>query len=411
MRVKKLNSHQDRLKDEKVNLLLKSLMAFLFVLGAIVFSYPFIADSVNNFYDQLSINNYQKEMQTQYKAQEKRRLSEMEISNKALVENNKMTNIPGLGLVADPFEAAVKNTKSPDKSYFQKHMIGAIFIPSIHVSLPIFDETNNDLLEKGATVLQGTSFPIGGKGTHSVITGHTGLPEKKLFTDLEKLKKGDLFYIEVSGKKLAYRVERFKTILPTELDSLKIEDSSDLVTLLTCTPYMINTHRLLVTGVRVGFETKKMTQQIKLTKDYHLYRMFIFASIIPILCFLFAYWIWRKYVSYQCMKHDYNFVFYALVDQKPLVNISFILIEEKGHEIVKKDGMPISAISDQFGRISFKAIPGGKYVAYPKDKTEFPKVYGFVARLNDQIFTIRSKRGKIQRIGNKNARKYLISKR
>ena len=100
-----------------------------------------------------------------------------------------------------------------------------------------------------------------------------------------------------------------------------------------------------------------------------------------------------------------------MVDQKPLVNISFILIEEKGHEIVKKDGMPISAISDQFGRISFKAIPGGKYVAYPKDKTEFPKVYGFVARLNDQIFTIRSKRGKIQRIGNKNARKYLISKR
>ncbi|MGO3607855.1 MAG: class C sortase, partial [Pseudolactococcus laudensis] len=126
-----------------------------------------------------------------------------------------------------------------------------------HVSLPIFDETNNELLEKGATVLQGTSFPIGGKGTHSVITGHTGLPEKKLFTDLEKLKKGDLFYIEVSGKKLAYRVERFKTVLPTELDSLKIEDSSDLVTLLTCTPYMINTHRLLVTGVRVGFETKK----------------------------------------------------------------------------------------------------------------------------------------------------------
>lgn len=411
MPIKKSIANQDRLKDEKVNLALKGLMAILFISGALVFSYPFIADAVNNFYDQLSINQYQKTMQDQYKSQEKKRLNEMKTSNEKLVKNNKMTNIPGIGLISDPFEAAIKDTKSPDRSYFQKHMLGAIFIPAIHVSLPIFDETNNELLDKGATVLQGTSFPIGGKGTHSVITGHTGLPDKKLFTDLEKLKKGDLFYIEVSGEKLAYRVERFKTVLPTELDSLKIVDNQDLVTLITCTPYMVNTHRLLVTGVRVPFQDKKMTKEIQSTKGYHIYRMLSFAIAIPIFCFLFGYWVWRKYVAYQSIKHRYDFVFYVMDHQTPIANLSFVLAEKRGRKLVTQGGLAISAVSDEMGCVLFKDIPGGRYYAYPSNQTAFPKVTGMIRKLNDATFMIKSKRGNIKRTGNQKDRKYTIYKR
>ena len=215
-------------------------MALLFFAGAMVFSYPFVVDTINNFYDQRVIDNYQIQYQTAHKAQQKKQLAQMKAKNESLLKQEHTTNIPGMGLVEDPFESALKNNVKPSKAYLQSHMIGAIFIPSIHVSLPIFNETNDELLEKGATVLQGTSYPIGGISTHSVLTGHSGLPDKKLFTDLDKLKKGDLFYIEVLGEKLAYRAVNFKTVLPTQLESLKIVDGKDLVTLVTCTPYMIN---------------------------------------------------------------------------------------------------------------------------------------------------------------------------
>ena len=406
------NLRREKLKNERINLILKCLMILLFISGAIVFSYPFVADAINNFHDQLVIDNYQKEMQAANQKQQKEKLAKMTAENNKLLANNQLTNIPGMGLVADPFDEAVKDTKSPTKSYFKSHTIGAIFIPAIHVSLPIFDETNDALLDKGATVLQGTSFPIGGLGTHSVITGHSGLPEKKLFTDLEKLKKGDLFYIEVSGEKLAYRIESFKTVLPTHLDDLKIDESKDLVTLLTCTPYMINTHRLLVTGVRVPYTEAKMEKQINQAKDYHFYRMLIFAIIIPLFFIVIIYWIWRKFVYYQSIKHNYDFVFYITKQDKPLSDVLFVLNDRKGQPIRNDDGTIKTAKSNQDGYVIFNELPGGKYFASPSDSSiQFPKVFGYIWFVKDKTFKLKSKKVKITKNGHGNQRKYIIDKR
>ena len=130
-------------------------------------------------------------------------------------------------------------------------MMGYISIPSIDVELPIYHYTKDDVLKKGAGHLLGSSLPVGGKGTHSVISAHRGLPSAKMFTDLNLMQKGDSFYIHVLDKRLKYEVDRIEVVDPDETSSLGIESGKDLVTLVTCTPYGVNTQRLLVRGHRV----------------------------------------------------------------------------------------------------------------------------------------------------------------
>jgi LPXTG-site transpeptidase (sortase) family protein len=278
--MKKQKKKKIQPQKNKGSLLFKGILLVLFLSGLMTFSYPFLADAVNDIHDQLTIEKYQKDYSELNKHQKEERLKKMQEDNKKLIENNKLTNIPGMGLVKDPFDEATKDTQEANQQYFKAHMIGAIFIPKIKVSQPVFDTTNTMLLDKGVTLLQGTSFPIGGKGTHSVLTGHSGLPDKKIFTDLEKLQKGDMFYINVSGKKLAYRIESFKKVLPDNIDDLTIEDHLDQITLVTCTPYMVNTHRLLVTGVRVPYNEAEAEKSRKTIKDYQIYRMMIFGFLV-----------------------------------------------------------------------------------------------------------------------------------
>lgn len=129
-------------------------------------------------------------------------------------------------------------------------MMGYIVIPSIDVELPIYHYTRDDVLKKGAGHLLGSSLPTGGKGTHAVISAHRGLPSAKMFTDLNLLQKGDAFYIHVLDKRLKYKVDRIEVVDPDETESLGMEAGKDLVTLVTCTPYGVNTQRLLVRGQR-----------------------------------------------------------------------------------------------------------------------------------------------------------------
>jgi len=129
-------------------------------------------------------------------------------------------------------------------------VMGFIRIPSIEVSLPIYHGTAEHTLEAGAGHLEGSSLPIGGFSTHSVITGHTGLSSAKMFTDLIELQEGDIFILNIYGEKLIYEVDQIKTVLPYELGELTITPGQDYCTLVTCTPYGVNTHRLLVRGVR-----------------------------------------------------------------------------------------------------------------------------------------------------------------
>lgn len=131
--------------------------------------------------------------------------------------------------------------------------IGYITIPKIQAELPIYSGSSTEVLQKGIGHLEQSSYPIGGEGTHSVLTGHRGLPDAELFTHLDKLEKGDCFYLHVLDEILAYRVDQIKVVEPNETGDLEIVPGKDYCTLVTCTPYSINTHRLLVRGERTEY--------------------------------------------------------------------------------------------------------------------------------------------------------------
>lgn len=131
--------------------------------------------------------------------------------------------------------------------------LGYITIPKIDVNLPIYSGTSADALQKGVGHVVESSYPLGGESTHSVITGHRGLPSAVLFTDLDKLAVGDIFYLHILDEVLAYKVDQIKVVLPEETEDLKIVDGKDYCTLVTCTPYAVNTHRLLVRGERTEY--------------------------------------------------------------------------------------------------------------------------------------------------------------
>ena len=137
--------------------------------------------------------------------------------------------------------------------------LGYITIPKIDVNLPIYEGTSDDVLLKGVGHLEGSSYPLGGESTHSVLTGHRGLAEAVLFTDLDKLQEGDKFYLHIMAEVLAYQVDQVKVVLPEETDDLTIVQGQDYCTLVTCTPYAINTHRMLVRGTRVPYNGEEET--------------------------------------------------------------------------------------------------------------------------------------------------------
>lgn len=130
-------------------------------------------------------------------------------------------------------------------------MMGYLEIPKISVKLPFYHGTSGAVLNEAVGHLEGSSLPVGGEGTHVVLSAHRGLPSAKLFTDLPELGEGDIFILNVLDRKMTYQVDQILTVLPTELEALEVEDGQDVVTLMTCTPYGINTHRLLVRGHRI----------------------------------------------------------------------------------------------------------------------------------------------------------------
>ena len=130
-------------------------------------------------------------------------------------------------------------------------IMGYIEIPAINIDLPIYHGTTGAAMEKGAGHMEGTSLPVGGVGTHAVISAHSGMSSAKLFTDLDKLEPGDVFFVTVCNQKLAYEVDNIAVVEPTDIDLIRVDTQQDYVTLLTCTPYGVNTHRLLVRGHRV----------------------------------------------------------------------------------------------------------------------------------------------------------------
>ena len=146
-------------------------------------------------------------------------------------------------------------------------IMGYVEIPKIGVSLPIYHGTNNSTLERGVGHLLGSSLPVGGESTHSVLTAHSGMASQKMFSDLDRMKIGDVFYLDILGERLAYQVDQIKTVLPYDTTYLQTEIGSDLCTLVTCTPFGVNTHRLLVRGTRIPYEEAEVIVEEKLETE------------------------------------------------------------------------------------------------------------------------------------------------
>lgn len=181
-------------------------------------------------------------------------------------------------------------------------VMGYIEIPKIGVYLPIYHGTSEETLQKGAGHLEATALPVGGLNRHPVISAHRGLPSAELFTRLDEMKIGDIFYIHVLDRTLAYQVDQIETIVPEDLAFLRAEEGKDLVTLLTCTPYAVNTHRLLVRGERIPYEEDAGLSETETVVEadhswFKEYRLAIFLGLAALVILILAVLLGRRAVK------------------------------------------------------------------------------------------------------------------
>ncbi len=235
------------------------LKIIIFIVGLGIFAYPIVSNLYSDITQTKAIDKYKEEIGM-------RTSEEIEQSRQNMVEYNKVLET-GIGEMGDPFGEEETGTKGADlvlDSLGEEYgkPIGVLSIPAIDLDVPIFTGTSEMQLQRGVGVMPGTSMPIGEAGTHSVITGHRGLPTAKLFSDLPQVKDGDLFYVNILNEMHAYKVVAIKTIEPNDISDLKIVPGQDIITLLTCTPYMVNTHRLIVTGTRVPYAEEKVEEPV-----------------------------------------------------------------------------------------------------------------------------------------------------
>lgn len=217
------------------------LLAVMLIAGLGLMLYPSLADLWNKSHSSRVISNYRRSTSDMDEEQHEQLLQEAREYNESLFKG------------VNPF-AMTEDERSRYNELLNiegSGEMGYIEIPSIRVSLPIYHGTEEDVLQKGVGHLEWSSLPVGGENTHCVLSGHRGLPSAKLFTNLDSLAVGDSFTIHVLSEELNYEVDQILTVLPDETDALRIEKDRDYCTLLTCTPYGINTHRLLVRGRRV----------------------------------------------------------------------------------------------------------------------------------------------------------------
>lgn len=233
----------------KTTILTASILVFLTALGITL--YPIISNYVNQKYASKIYTEYEEMIQNvdDTSLKDARRLAEQ--YNNALA--------PVSAYEQESLSEASQNYDTL-LNMGGNGIMGYVEIPSIQVNLPIYHGTDSETLERGIGHLLGSSLPIGGASTHSVLSGHSGLAGQKMFTDLLQVKEGDVFYLHALGETLAYQVVSLNTVLPYDTSLLGITPDADLCTLITCTPLAVNTHRLLVTGERIPYESAQEIQ-------------------------------------------------------------------------------------------------------------------------------------------------------
>lgn len=231
------------MKKKRILGVIKIVVLVLMVIaGLSLILYPTISDFVNTLGYRRTVESYKKAVESLDSDTYNRYLTEAEEYNKRLA-----------GKTLTPMELNAEDRKVYEQT-LSINGIGVmayIDIPLLNLTFPIYHGTSEAVLQKGIGHLEGSSLPVGGENTHCILSGHTGLPSSKLFTNIDKLKEGDVFYINVLSETLTYEVDQIEIVLPYQLAALTIEEGQDYCTLVTCTPYGVNTHRLLVRGHRI----------------------------------------------------------------------------------------------------------------------------------------------------------------
>lgn len=236
----------------------KILIAVMFLAGLSLLLYPLVSNEWNSYRQERLISNYDSnvsKMEAEGKIDYDSEWNAANAYNEALLPS----------ILPDSF-AVAEASEEEDAGYMSSlnlngdGMMGYVEIPKIDVKVPVFHTTEEEVLQKAAGHLEGSSLPVGGPSTHAVISAHRGLPSATLFTDLDKLEEGDHFLLRILDDILCYKVDKISVVEPTETESLAVEEGQDLVTLLTCTPYGVNSQRLLVRGHRVPYEEAEMEE-------------------------------------------------------------------------------------------------------------------------------------------------------
>lgn len=278
----------NKVNDTRSNIILVIVSIVMFLLGSLIFFYPTISNYVANKQFQSAIGNYTEQV---------KKISKKDLSyeyNKAVEYNNQLNGtdihdpfIPGSGYVLPGNYEQVLNISGDG-------IMGYIEIPKISLRLPIYHGSSEETLDNGVGHLETTALPIGGEGNNPILTGHRGLPRAELFTRLDEIKKGELIYIRVLNDNLAYEVDDVRVIEPDDVSTLQPVSGKDMITLITCTPYGINTHRLVVQGVRVPYveslkEDINNSGYMKLTESKKSRIYGIIIGIVILVVFIFLY--------------------------------------------------------------------------------------------------------------------------
>ncbi len=256
----------------------------IFGIGVSLLLYPTVSNFWNERHQSKVIANYVKAVEKLDSKNYEEILQEAKTFNQSLEETG--LHFP----LTEEEDIAYQKALNPT----QDGIMGYIEIPKIHVKLAIYHGTSDAILQIAAGHLEGSSLPIGGESTHAVLLGHRGLPSAKLFTSLDKLVLGDLFYLSYLNQKIAYEVDEIKVVEPEELNQLQIEEGKDLVTLVTCTPYGINSHRLLVRGHQVPISQEMQEELEQSTKKKSIWILFLVLFLFLLLLGLFLYWRKKK---------------------------------------------------------------------------------------------------------------------
>ena len=269
-------------------------LVIIFLLGLSLLLYPTVSDYWNSFHQSRAIvsysetvanmdnENYEKHMKLaqDYNKKLVKKKYQWSMSDEELKEYNSILNVTSSGIM------------------------GYIEIPNLNTIMPIYHGSNDEVLQVAIGHIEGSSFPVGGESTHSVVSGHRGLPSAKLFTDLDKLKENDIFMIHVLDETLTYEVDQIRIVLPEQVDDLEIVEGEDYCTLVTCTPYGINTHRLLVRGHRV--DNPEHIQSKRVSADATLVDSFSVACVLgSIIVVVLVIWLFF-YSWYQDIRKKLN---------------------------------------------------------------------------------------------------------